>query len=53
MIRSSRFFVIRCTRGSSREKSLFGGFTKPGGYERTMFHQQVAALKTTLPLAAV
>ena len=53
MIRSSRFFVIRCTRGSSRGKSLFGGFLKPGGVDRTMLHQQVAALKTTLPFAAV
>jgi predicted lysophospholipase L1 biosynthesis ABC-type transport system permease subunit len=30
-IRSSRFLVMRWTRGSSRLKSVRGGFTAPGG----------------------
>ena len=52
-MRSSTFFVIRWMRTSLRVKSRRGGFWKPGGVDSTTFHQQVPALKTRLPLAAV
>ena len=44
---------MRWMRPSAREKSLRGGFWKPGGVESRTFHQQVPASNTRLPLAAV
>lgn len=49
----STFLVIRWMRASGSLKYRRGGLMNPGGVDSTMFHQQVAALKTRLLFGAV